>query len=667
MEEEKYIYSYNGINTQNTPYYIVSQAYGNNVSQSIYSQQHSLRNDNPKSSPVNVTIGYRKPVIKRKRLITNDGCKLYIILSLTILTLIGLGTGLYFGFSFKQDKKVNIETTTEINFSQSDTIDGNIPLQTLLFTESQKISSSRDSELSTSIAWTSEGKTSKESFSKISSYVSSVTDKIKFENVTIRADDEATKHREETSSLFTTNPPQISDKTTETSTVPDKITPISNTIWTRLTKKEDFTSKQPATTKDEDKQTTLSSRASTFPIKTSDMIPSNSLPVTKINYSQDNLTKKPFKGISTTRNAIENTSVRQTFPIDLTDSTSNPRETKKQSVTTDDGFNTKSTSITLEARQTDKTNRVSTVSFETQTKMAVTVTKSIKLSTMELLLANLTTGPTDRGEASTAKLQTTTFTPIINNCESLNVIAPRIIGGSNTVLGEIPWQAFLKINRVGMVSRCGAAIIHERYLITAAHCVEKQPFRVTAIMGTANIKSPEKVEVLCTDYYIHPNYSSLNSEYKNDIAVLRLDTVLSFDWKLGPICFPQRDYSEDISYECNSSGYGRIRINDDKVSDILRKSYQIIVPVDECKKHFLNDGSRVTSPDMICSRDKYKKDSGTCNGDSGGPLSCFIDGQWRVLGITSWGRKNCSDGFTVYSRVWTFRNWINTVIKLTNN
>ncbi|CAD5111479.1 DgyrCDS789 [Dimorphilus gyrociliatus] len=633
------------------------QAYGNNVSQSIYSQQHSLRNDNPKSSPVNVTIGYRKPVIKRKRLITNDGCKLYIILSLTILTLIGLGTGLYFGFSFKQ----------EINFSQSDTIDGNIPLQTLLFTESQKISSSRDSELSTSIAWTSEGKTSKESFSKISSYVSSVTDKIKFENVTIRADDEATKHREETSSLFTTNPPQISDKTTETSTVPDKITPISNTIWTRLTKKEDFTSKQPATTKDEDKQTTLSSRASTFPIKTSDMIPSNSLPVTKINYSQDNLTKKPFKGISTTRNAIENTSVRQTFPIDLTDSTSNPRETKKQSVTTDDGFNTKSTSITLEARQTDKTNRVSTVSFETQTKMAVTVTKSIKLSTMELLLANLTTGPTDRGEASTAKLQTTTFTPIINNCESLNVIAPRIIGGSNTVLGEIPWQAFLKINRVGMVSRCGAAIIHERYLITAAHCVEKQPFRVTAIMGTANIKSPEKVEVLCTDYYIHPNYSSLNSEYKNDIAVLRLDTVLSFDWKLGPICFPQRDYSEDISYECNSSGYGRIRINDDKVSDILRKSYQIIVPVDECKKHFLNDGSRVTSPDMICSRDKYKKDSGTCNGDSGGPLSCFIDGQWRVLGITSWGRKNCSDGFTVYSRVWTFRNWINTVIKLTNN
>lgn len=80
-------------------------------------------------------------------------------------------------------------------------------------------------------------------------------------------------------------------------------------------------------------------------------------------------------------------------------------------------------------------------------------------------------------------------------------------------------------------------------------------------MGTANLKSSDKVEILCTNYYIHPNYSSLKTGYKNDIAILRLDDELSFNWRLGPICFPQRDYSEDISYKCNSSGFGRIHID----------------------------------------------------------------------------------------------------------
>lgn len=46
---------------------------------------------------------------------------------------------------------------------------------------------------------------------------------------------------------------------------------------------------------------------------------------------------------------------------------------------------------------------------------------------------------------------------------------PRIIGGRDADEHEHPWQASLQYNG-GHI--CGASIISEYYLITAAHCVD---------------------------------------------------------------------------------------------------------------------------------------------------------------------------------------------------
>ena len=56
-------------------------------------------------------------------------------------------------------------------------------------------------------------------------------------------------------------------------------------------------------------------------------------------------------------------------------------------------------------------------------------------------------------------------------------------------------------------------------------------------------------------------------------------------------------------------------------------------------------------------------------GDSGGPLVCQAEsdgsGPYELVGITSWGLSGCGTDYpSVYVRVSTFRDWIDSVVAL---
>lgn len=46
----------------------------------------------------------------------------------------------------------------------------------------------------------------------------------------------------------------------------------------------------------------------------------------------------------------------------------------------------------------------------------------------------------------------------------------RIVGGQEAQVGEFPWQVSLHIKNIAHV--CGGSIINERWIVTAAHCVQ---------------------------------------------------------------------------------------------------------------------------------------------------------------------------------------------------
>ena len=52
---------------------------------------------------------------------------------------------------------------------------------------------------------------------------------------------------------------------------------------------------------------------------------------------------------------------------------------------------------------------------------------------------------------------------------------------------------------------------------------------------------------------------------------------------------------------------------------------------------------------------------GVCNGDSGGPLACEVEGQWVLAGVTSWA-LGCDVNYpSVYTSVSYYRSWIKEV------
>jgi len=53
--------------------------------------------------------------------------------------------------------------------------------------------------------------------------------------------------------------------------------------------------------------------------------------------------------------------------------------------------------------------------------------------------------------------------------------------------------------------------------------------------------------------------------------------------------------------------------------------------------------------------------TGTCSGDSGGPLMIQRPGGWRVAGLTSYGDADCMD-YGVYTDVDYYESWITSVI-----
>ena len=57
--------------------------------------------------------------------------------------------------------------------------------------------------------------------------------------------------------------------------------------------------------------------------------------------------------------------------------------------------------------------------------------------------------------------------------------------------------------------------------------------------------------------------------------------------------------------------------------------------------------------------------SRTCEGDSGGPLSCLEGDKWVVRGVTSWGTSRTCPGntYSVLARVSSYVNWINGYVQ----
>merc|ERR1712142_1076360 len=75
----------------------------------------------------------------------------------------------------------------------------------------------------------------------------------------------------------------------------------------------------------------------------------------------------------------------------------------------------------------------------------------------------------------------------------------RVVGGHEAGPGEWPWQVYLQHRSAGSSTSfsCGATILSEDWVLTAAHCVfeDRDPTSYTLTVGDHNVKQDDPYQV----------------------------------------------------------------------------------------------------------------------------------------------------------------------------
>jgi trypsin len=230
-----------------------------------------------------------------------------------------------------------------------------------------------------------------------------------------------------------------------------------------------------------------------------------------------------------------------------------------------------------------------------------------------------------------------------------------IVGGIAARQGEFPWQARLTIGLGGL---CGGTIITPNVVLTAAHCTDgRTASQITVQVGDHDMgtNQPNEATHPVSRITQHASYSSATTDY--DISLLHLATAITFNADVTAACQPANN--DGLNYVGNTisiSGWGTTS-SGGSVAQILRYANVEVVSEAVCESEY---GAARITPQMVCAGTPPAftlKD--TCQGDSGGPaVFKRSNGQFEVIGATSWG-IGCASGYPgVYTDVPSFKTWI---------
>ncbi|XP_052898282.1 CLIP domain-containing serine protease B15-like isoform X2 [Anopheles moucheti] len=214
-------------------------------------------------------------------------------------------------------------------------------------------------------------------------------------------------------------------------------------------------------------------------------------------------------------------------------------------------------------------------------------------------------------------------------------IRDRIYFGKESNRGEHPWAAllFYNVGRNRVVPNCGGALVTQRYVITAAHCiVDKPKWKLLYVrFNEFNTSSPD-------------NCTTLED---SDEVICRADyetsKIFRLRMKRSPSPVGEKQNSVNIP------------------SDVQKHVDLPGLDNEHCNSVYAVANVTLTDK-QLCIGGLNGSDS--CRGDSGGPLMRQVIGDWFLVGVVSFGARICGAYNLpgVYTNIVKYLDWMETVM-----
>lgn len=223
-------------------------------------------------------------------------------------------------------------------------------------------------------------------------------------------------------------------------------------------------------------------------------------------------------------------------------------------------------------------------------------------------------------------------------------IDTNLISENESQLTHYPSHGYLEaIEGYTKTMRCGCTLIGDRWILTAAHCLEEADW-VEIHLGQLNSDANRiSLKVFKNNFHRHPLY--LERMYKNDIALIKTKPI-TFDKFIKPAKFPTACGNTE-NLEVISIGNGRSK------NEIIQRHLQLTtIGHEKCSNLF----PKKFEDDIICAEND--RNGFISYSDGGNPLIRKDDGS--LIGVGSAVFPNYSE--FKYSRAFTdilaYSEWI---------
>jgi hypothetical protein len=233
-----------------------------------------------------------------------------------------------------------------------------------------------------------------------------------------------------------------------------------------------------------------------------------------------------------------------------------------------------------------------------------------------------------------------------------------VIGGQPAEPGTFPWMAYVLDVRGNEVGQCSGTVVAPNLVLTAGHCAEDVQTGVVneasgyrVLTGNVNWAAPESEKQVSDVIRVIPCPCFDRHTTVGDVALLQLST---------PTTAPAVTLAATPHGGTGAllAGWGKTYSQQDIPVERLQSARTVVQRPESCKR----EASQFSPASELCAIEEPARQTGACNGDSGGPLLVTepsAAGGMVQIGVTSHVYNECATTSpSVFTRVDVISAWV---------